>query len=942
VWVFERTCRRLRLLYLFDDYVMDVGAGSLRRSGLPLPLTRQCFEVLRHLAENGDRAVDEQELLRDVWQTRQLAPGAVRKTVSKLRRALGADHARLVHTLRGDGYRMGVPVRRQQGTHDAATLPFVGRGPVLDRLLAALGRAQAGQAGLVLVEGGRGLGKTRCLDELAALARRRGASAWRVTCVPDTFEPPALWPWAELLRAAVADGALSPRNRRPPGSAGEEAARAWLDAPAAAPAAAAASGPAQSGFAHLERLLALLRSTCERQVRVLLLDDLHAADAASLECLRFIVSQLRDCQLLIVATLDAKPARAGQRPIPAELLQLAESCVLEPFTREELASYAARLTGGVPIAEGVLDALLQHSAGAPRRLEQLVASLLARRGVAGLTAACASDVQLPTLLETSPLETLVGLEPALVEALEAAALLTQDVDVALLGSVGRLDAGAVLRLLDWALERGVLARTVSASRFGWCDLRLRDALRARLTEHRRRALHLAIGEALAWRAPSCTELAIRERADHLHAALPLGAPAQALSAALEAARSAELDRAPLASAAHLAQALEACEWLPEEPPRSRARLTLARARALLQGGEVSCAMGLAGVALEQGRAHDLHHLVVDAGRMRRYAHGSEALPDEPVRLALERVLEVLPESSHALRGRALATLARTPPYSLDCRRALRLAERAAESARQAGDPFTLAEAAMARIHALGGPDRCEERLAAIDAVLKLDAAAELTRAKHHAPLYARAALLRACLERDDSRGAAEALARHGELATRTGAVEAVIAQRAFQVLLGAHRSGDYGRAQQAYGGLQAESPAGCMSAALNGWRVDAALRGEDPELAQALQERTAASFPELTAHPLHDLSWLYIHLVGGRHEPARALLERYARHDFEDLAANGDYLYLLCALVPAAVRLEDRPRRAQLKRLLQPHAGRHATSSGLFDAGPVSEALAQC
>src|SRR5262250_1377895 len=53
--------------------------------------------------------------------------------------------------------------------------PFVGRDPVLRHLCQQLMRRDDGRAGMILVSGEAGVGKTRLLEELAAEASRRGA-----------------------------------------------------------------------------------------------------------------------------------------------------------------------------------------------------------------------------------------------------------------------------------------------------------------------------------------------------------------------------------------------------------------------------------------------------------------------------------------------------------------------------------------------------------------------------------------------------------------------------------------------------------------------------------------------------------------------------------------------------------------------------------------------
>jgi DNA-binding response OmpR family regulator len=86
--------------------VLDVVARKATLSGRPLELTAREFLLLSHLASATGRAVPRSEILGKVWET-HYDPGSnvVDVHVRKLREKLG-EHADLIETVRGVGYRL--------------------------------------------------------------------------------------------------------------------------------------------------------------------------------------------------------------------------------------------------------------------------------------------------------------------------------------------------------------------------------------------------------------------------------------------------------------------------------------------------------------------------------------------------------------------------------------------------------------------------------------------------------------------------------------------------------------------------------------------------------------------------------------------------------------------------------------------------------------------
>jgi two-component system OmpR family response regulator len=88
------------------DLEIDPLAGTVRRAGRPIDLTRMEFALLRRLAEEPGRTVSRGELLHSVWGI-DFDPGTnvVEVHIRRLRLKVDQAFARpLVHTVRGEGY----------------------------------------------------------------------------------------------------------------------------------------------------------------------------------------------------------------------------------------------------------------------------------------------------------------------------------------------------------------------------------------------------------------------------------------------------------------------------------------------------------------------------------------------------------------------------------------------------------------------------------------------------------------------------------------------------------------------------------------------------------------------------------------------------------------------------------------------------------------------
>lgn len=222
---------------------------------------------------------------------------------------------------------------------------FVGRDEELARLTSALDDACAARGRIFVVSGEPGIGKTRLADELAARAGERGVRVAWGRCW-EAGGAPAFWPWIQALREIVGDELLA--------SALPEL---------GADATTLAADPQQARFRLFDAATKLLARAASKDAIVLVLDDLHAADAPSLLLLQFVARALRSMRVLVIATfrdvearmiaetgeLLAKIARDAER---ISLARLSEASVAEWMRATPCADAAAevhRVTEGNPL-----------------------------------------------------------------------------------------------------------------------------------------------------------------------------------------------------------------------------------------------------------------------------------------------------------------------------------------------------------------------------------------------------------------------------------------------------------------------------------------------------------------------------------------------------------------------------------------------------------------
>ncbi|GIJ60284.1 helix-turn-helix transcriptional regulator [Virgisporangium aurantiacum] len=246
---------------------------------------------------------------------------------------------------------------------------LVGRGDELERLALAVREARR----LVLVTGEVGIGKTRLVARAATAARETGAVVVEAPCLPLGLRLPLL-PVIEALRS-LATALGRPAFAELPPYALDELARLVPEVVgrAAAPdLLPAGEWQRQRLFAAVDLVLA--RVAGSRPV-VLVVEDLHWVDAATLDLLTYLRASSNGSLTLIVtcrsdeAPLDPPVERWLEQARRPETVRLE----LTGLSRPEMAELAGMATGGTP-HEAMVEELHRRTEGNPYFAEELLAA----------------------------------------------------------------------------------------------------------------------------------------------------------------------------------------------------------------------------------------------------------------------------------------------------------------------------------------------------------------------------------------------------------------------------------------------------------------------------------------------------------------------------------------------------------------------------------------
>jgi class 3 adenylate cyclase/tetratricopeptide (TPR) repeat protein len=795
---------------------------------------------------------------------------------------------------------------------------FVGHQAERAELGAALDSALGGQGQLVLIAGEAGIGKTRITEELCAEARSREARVAWGRCREGTGAP-AYWPWRQALRAYAAG--------RPPEEVTAELGREVAELAQLLPELARVEesrrpatelDPEMARFRLFDAMTSCLRSAAAARGLVVVLDDLHWADRASLLLLGFVAGELADTRLLVVGTYrDVEVDR--RHPLSGALAELfrqpATSYLsLSGLDRGDVGRFIADVAGIDPAVD-LVTAVHSQTEGNPYFVSELVRLLTAERR---LEAGGLLSAGIPEGIRHVIGRRLNRLSDAANSSLTAASVQGRDFDLDVVARVTGLPPGDVLDSLEEAMDaRMVVEVETRPGRFRFAHALVREALYEELPSRERRRLHDRVGAALVELRGDDFERHLAELAHHFSQAARPGQADQAAAYARQAGDRAMKVLAYEEAASHYQRALRAIDLQVRPDEAERCELLLALASARMAAGEPGEARAqykrAAELAQRMGHGEQLARAAFGLGK--EFTAGSV---DELEVSLLEETLTALGKADSALRARVLARLAKALQSSPHPDRRSQLSQAAVVMARRLGDPPTLAAVLYEYHMATWGPDNLHERLAVANEVVQL---AEASGDKVTG-LRGRGFLLANQLEQGDLPALELGLESYDRAAQE-------LQQLHFSWHVPLFRAGQellHGRLDEADRltkealtlGQRAHDPVVTIYHAI----VLVGLRWEQgrlPEL-EATLRRFVDRFPA-------NLGWRATLAVllceAGRHDEARQQVERLAADDFAGLPRNHLYLYHLAVLAIACHALGDQRRASRLYELLLPYADRN-------------------
>ncbi len=611
---------------------------------------------------------------------------------------------------------------------------FVGRDSEYERLETAW-KAVDGEdegevgvgVGLMLVSGEPGIGKTTLSARFAADVHDQGAVVLYGRCDEDLGIP--YKPWVEALAQLVAwlpDEVLAAHVAERGGS---------IARLVPGLARRLGSGLPESGDGDAQRFVLfacvadLLARAAEDCAVLVVLDDLHWADQATVQLSRHLATAGKAMRVAVLGTF--RDSEIGpSHPLADALAALhrdgrVERISLQGFGDDELLALLEGIAGHEMSADGVAlrDAVLAETSGNPffavEVLRHLAETGAIYQGGDGRWTSTV-DVQaagLPISVTEVVGRRLAGLGGETERVLSLAAVIGRDFDVALLARVADVDNDALIELCDAAVSAAVLATTDDPDRYTFAHALIAHTLHDGLSPARRARAHRAVAEQLEALVGDDPGDRVGELARHWMAATAPAEVAKAVRYAAAAGARALDQLAPDEALRWYGAAEELVERHGSDD-RQRVDILLGLGTAQHQCGVGDHRETLLRAAWQADRI-DAVDLLAQATLANSRGFVSIGQIDDELLAVIERALERLGDTELALRAKLLGVAAMERFFVDDLPTRLALADEAVRTARRSADPQALFRTLRLALYVISAPSTLAQQSEWLDELNRL-------------------------------------------------------------------------------------------------------------------------------------------------------------------------------------------------------------------------------
>jgi hypothetical protein len=782
---------------------------------------------------------------------------------------------------------------------------FIGRAPELALLEARLAEAAAGRGSFVGVGGDPGIGKTRILEELVLRAALPDERVLWGRCLAHEGVPP-YWPWSQALRSWV-ERAEPAALRADLGPGAADVAQLVPEVRERLPDVGTAPhiDPEQARFRLFDSVATFLRRAGARQPLLVVLEDLHWADQASILLLAFVAPELRRTSVLVAGTYREVEMRR-QPKVLGTVAQAGSQVLLRGLDRQETGDLIRRTVARVP-PEAVIADLHRTTEGNPYFLGEILRGPWAPGGA-----------ELPEGVREAIRRRLEPLSDEDRHLLAMAAVMGREFDLAPLAVASEQPSDRLLGRLATAVTAGLVAEVPEAlGRFRFTHALVRETLYEDLAAPTRAELHRLVALALETLHANAVDPPLAELAHHFFHAAPLGGAGRAVDYAERAGARATALLGYEEAVSHYQRGLEALALEAPDETR-RLALLLALGDAHWRAAENGRARGAFGRAMQSARMLGSVEAMARASLGYGRASPERGAADQTLVAMLEEALAALDPGDSALRAMLLARLAVAIYFTRADERREALGREAVEMARRVGDPDALVAALITRHFMLWGTGSVEERLA-----INIEAAAVADRLQERQSMF------------EVQRNRLFDLYEVGDVTTADLELE-TYARRAAAVRLPQYRW--HAMVVHAMRALMAgrfdEAERMAMEAMATRQDSPASARGQMYVIQLFVILREKGRLAELD-EALRAITQIYpalqvwccghalAHAELGRAGAARALVAPLAARDLADLTRDGNLPSTLVMLAEIAYLHEDEHLAALVYPLLLPYASRN-------------------